>query len=91
MDTNTAAKAQEELDGLLSQGAKKILLDFDGLDYVSSAGLRVLLATAKKLRTSGGAMRFCHLNDSVAEVFEISGFNTIFDVFPAEGDALNDF
>ena len=91
LDTNTAPEAQERLDELASEGVGKILVDFADLDYISSAGLRVLLATAKKLRGSGGNLRLCSLNETVAEVFEISGFSTIFAVFPSEVEALEGF
>jgi anti-sigma B factor antagonist len=91
LDTNTAPEAQERLDDLAAQGVAKVLVDFTDLDYISSAGLRVLLATAKKLRGTGGNLRLCGLNETVAEVFEISGFSTIFAVFPSEAEALEGF
>ena len=91
LDTNTAPEAQERLDELVAQGAEKVLVDFSDLDYISSAGLRVLLATAKKLRGGGGNIRLCSLNETVAEVFEISGFSTIFAVFGSEAEALEGF
>jgi anti-sigma B factor antagonist len=50
-----------------------------------------LLATAKKLGGGGGALRVCGLNETVAEVFEISGFSTILNVFPSETEALVGF
>ena len=49
LDTNTAPEAEQRFNDLISGGASKILVDFGALDYISSAGLRVLLATAKKL------------------------------------------
>lgn len=91
LDTNTAPEAQERLDEVIAQGTSKVLVDFEALDYISSAGLRVLLATAKKLRGSGGNLRLCGLNETVNEVFEISGFSTIFAVFTSESEALEGF
>jgi anti-sigma B factor antagonist len=91
LDTNTASEAEERLGELASEGSGKILVDFADLDYISSAGLRVLLATAKKLRGAGGNLRLCRLNEMVSEVFEISGFSTIFAVFPTEAEALEGF
>lgn len=91
LDTTTAPEAQSKLDELVGAGTRKILVDFRSLDYISSAGLRVLLATAKKLRTDGGALRFCNLNETVADVFKISGFDAIFDVFPTETEAMEGF
>ena len=87
LDSTTAPEAQKSLDAVLAD-AKKVLLDFSGLDYISSAGLRVLLGAAKKLRASGGTLGIFGLNQSVREVFEISGFSTILSVYQSEAEAL---
>ncbi len=91
LDTNTAPEAQARLDELVEGGVEKVVVDCSDLDYISSAGLRVLLTTAKKLRSTDGNLRLCNLNEIVAEVFEISGFSTIFSVFPSEAEALEGF
>ena len=83
-------QAQEALDGIPVDGGRKLLIDFTALDYISSAGLRVLLATAKRLSGAKGALRLFGLNETVREVFDISGFSTIFAVFATEADALRD-
>jgi anti-sigma B factor antagonist len=91
LDTNTAPDAQQHLDGLQDEGVQKILVNFGDLDYISSAGLRVLLVTAKRLGASGGSLRICGLNETVSEVFEISGFSVILSVFGNEAEALEGF
>jgi anti-sigma B factor antagonist len=91
LDTNTAPDAQQHMDGLQDDGVQKILVNFADLDYISSAGLRVLLATAKRLGGSGGSLRICGLNETVSEVFEISGFSVILSVFGSEAEALESF
>jgi anti-anti-sigma factor len=91
LDTNTSPQAQQKLDGLVADGSSRILVDFGSLDYLSSAGLRILLATAKKLRQAGGGLRFCGLNETVAEVFQISGFDRIFEIYGTEAEAMEDF
>jgi anti-sigma B factor antagonist len=91
LDTNTSSDAQTTLSGLLTEGVQKILANCEKLDYISSAGLRVLLATAKQLNSAGGELRICSLNETVQEVFDISGFSTIFNVFATETEALNGF
>jgi len=91
LDTNTAPEAQQHLDELQDGGAQKILVDLEALDYISSAGLRVLLATAKRLGGSGGSLRVSGLNETVNEIFEISGFSVILNVFDSEQDALQGF
>ena len=87
LDSTTSPEAQKKLDAVVA-GAKKVVLDFSELDYISSAGLRVLLGAAKQLRASGGTLRMFGLNQSVREVFEISGFSAILAVYPSEAEAL---
>jgi anti-anti-sigma factor len=91
LDSNTSPQAQQALDAMLAGGARKMVVDFTALDYISSAGLRILLGTAKRLSGAGGALRLCGLNETVKEVFDISGFSTILAVFPTEADALKGF
>jgi anti-anti-sigma factor len=88
LDSNTSPQAQQALDGVLARGGRKVVLDCTALDYISSAGLRVLLGTAKRLSGAGGALRLFGLNETVREVFDISGFSTILAVFATEADAL---
>lgn len=87
MDSTTSSEAQKALDGVLAV-ASKVALDFTKLDYISSAGLRVVLGAAKTLLASGGSLGIFGLNPSVREVFEISGFSTILAVYPSEAEAL---
>lgn len=87
LDSTTSPEAQKALDAVLA-GARTVALDFSELDYISSAGLRVLLGAAKQLRASGGTLRMFGLNQSVREVFEISGFSAILAVYPSEAEAL---
>jgi anti-anti-sigma factor len=91
LDSKTSPQAQQALDGICAAGTRKLLVDFTALDYISSAGLRVLLATTKRLKGAGGALRLFGLNETVREVFDISGFSTIFAVCATEADALRKF
>ncbi len=91
LDSNTAPQAQQALDGILAGGGRKLVVDFTALDYISSAGLRVLLGTAKRLRGAGGALHLFGLNETVREVFDISGFSTILAVSRTEAEALTGF
>ncbi len=91
LDTNTAPQAQEQIDKVIDGGSAKVLINFGDLNYISSAGLRVLLTTAKKLKASSGDLKICCLNETVQEVFDISGFSTILTVASSEDDALGSF
>ena len=78
LDTTTAPELEAALKEA-ADSADKIVLDFTKLDYVSSAGLRVLLATHKKMAAKGG-MTVTGVNDIVNEIFEITGFSDILDI-----------
>ena len=75
LDTMTAPELEAELNKDLG-GADSLTLDFGKLDYISSAGLRVLL-TAHKAMAAKGGMKICNINEVVQEVFEVTGFADI--------------
>ena len=91
LDTQTSPDANNQLKQLIEVGARKILVNFDKLEYISSAGLHVLLTAAKQLKSVDGELRVCGLNDVVKEVFDISGFMTILKVYGSQSEALEDF
>lgn len=72
LDTQTAPELEKELDAVLP-GCKELVFDLTNLEYVSSAGLRVILK-AQKLMNTQGSMRLTGVNDSIMEVFDITGF-----------------
>ena len=72
LDTQTAPELENELDSILS-GLKELTFDFANLEYVSSAGLRVILKAQKAMNTQG-SMKLTGVNDSIMEVFDITGF-----------------
>ncbi|MBQ6475387.1 MAG: STAS domain-containing protein [Clostridia bacterium] len=76
LDTITAPVLEEDLMNSL-EGVKDLTLDFEKLDYISSAGLRVLLATQKIMNKEKGEMKVRNLNDTIAEIFELTGFAEI--------------
>lgn len=89
-DTTTSPEVEVEINKLLADNANKIIVNLSAVDYISSAGLRVLLATLKQLNKSGGVLRIFGLNETVQEIFDISGFSVIFDLFKDETEALQD-
>ena len=79
LDTMTAPELQGALAGA-TDGAAKLVFDFAGLQYISSAGLRVLLAMNKQMMSGGGELAVVHANQAVKDVFEMTGFSDIFSV-----------
>ena len=90
MDAVTTPEAEGKLTGLIDTGEKDLIIDLQGLDYISSAGLRGILATAKRLKAEQGGMVFVNLQGHVSEVFKISGFHSLFRVFDSVDAALNE-
>jgi len=89
LDAVTAPDFDKKLESLLSEGEDALIINFSELKYISSAGLRSILASAKQLKANGGRMLLAELRSPVKEVFEISGFYSIFQIFESEADALN--
>lgn len=87
LDAASSMEAEEELGKVIDEN-KKLILNLSGLEYISSAGLRVLLVSAKRIRREGGKMCLCELKENVLEVFEISGFSAIFDLEDTAKEAL---
>ncbi len=75
LDTVTAPELEKELKGSL-EGVSELTLDFKQLEYISSAGLRVLLA-AQKTMNQQGEMRLVNVNETIMEIFEVTGFSDI--------------
>ena len=75
LDTTTAPELEKELKESLN-GVSELTLDFEKLDYISSAGLRVLLSAQKQMNRQG-SMKLVHVGEIVMEVFEVTGFSDI--------------
>lgn len=76
LDTVTAPELEKELTGLIPE-INALVLDFSGLEYVSSAGLRVLLAAQKLMSAKSGSMKLVHVDPMIMDVFEMTGFSEI--------------
>ncbi len=87
LDGNTSPKAQEELIPLLQSGTK-IIINMAECDYVSSAGLRLLLVIAKTLKSKGGKGVIAGLLAEVKEVMEMTGFDRMYENYSDTDDAL---
>lgn len=72
LDTQTAPELEKEIDGIIPN-LKELVFDMSGLEYISSAGLRVVLK-AQKIMNTKGSMRLTNVNDNIMEVFDITGF-----------------
>lgn len=80
LDSTTAPQLEAQINEDI-EGAEKLILDFQGLEYLSSAGLRVLLGAHKAFMKRGsGELVICHVNETIREVFELTGFWDILNI-----------
>jgi anti-anti-sigma factor len=88
LDGNNAGAAEAVFLTQLAEGKGQFIFDFSNLQYISSAGLRVVLVAAKKLRASKGRMICASLAEQVYDVFEMSGFTSILEIAATREEAL---
>lgn len=80
LDSNTSKEFEQQLMAKIDAGNLRVVLDFSQLEYISSAGLRVLMMVAKRLKNEGGGFALCRLKSAIRVVFEVSGFLPILTV-----------
>ncbi len=88
LDTATSPEVEKTINECIENGDLKFIFNFENTKYMSSSGLRVLLATAKKLKNKG-ELKITNLNSVIEEVFDISGFSSILNVYKTQEEALN--
>jgi anti-anti-sigma factor len=87
-DSSGAPAVEEALSRALGGVPPRLAIDMGGLDYISSAGLRVLLVLAKKVQQAKGKVTLCGLKPNVRDVFTVSGFDTIFSIHADPASAV---
>lgn len=87
IDTVTAREFESEILAVIEKNTK-VVIDCNELDYISSSGLRVFLIGHKKINSLGGKLHLCNLQPSIKEIFDISGFSSIFSIFPEIDSAI---
>jgi anti-sigma B factor antagonist len=91
LDSNTSQGFEKKIFDAISDGSKNMIVDFKDLDYISSAGLRVILKATKALNREEGKIMLCSMQDYVKEVFEIAGFDSFLPIVASMDEALQAF
>jgi anti-sigma B factor antagonist len=91
LDTNTSQEFEHRLFKAITNGAKNLVLNLNGLHYISSAGIRVILKAINAIRRLDGRIMLCCLQDYVKEVFETSGVGLLLPIFPTKDEAIRAF
>lgn len=89
LDADGTLAMEEKVVGLLEGGETCLLFDFSGLDYINSSGLRVLVLAYQRLKKASGKVAICGIKDYIQEVFEVSGYDKIFPLYPNKNDAIS--
>lgn len=87
LDSTSSPILEKQALDCIDAGSRRLLIDFVDLIYISSAGLRVALTVAKRMSAAGGKLALCSLSPQIAEVFQISGVDTILDIHPSAESA----
>lgn len=80
LDTIATTEQADKLQVVLDHAAEKLLIDCSELEYISSAGLRFFMQLKRESEAKGGSVRIEHLNEDVADIFRMSGFQNIFEI-----------
>ena len=88
LDAYSATEVEKKLDAVIETGCVKLVLNLEGLEYISSSGLRVFLSQLKKVRKQQGDIKLACMKPYIREVFDIAGFTQLFNIFETE-DAAN--
>lgn len=88
IDSTTAATLGQKMESVVAAPSGRLVVDFRDLEYISSAGFRVLLMAARRAESSGGRMVLCNLSSKVRQLFDLGGFLDIFSITATRDDAV---
>lgn len=91
LDAISSPAAEKKVFDCINNGQSKVLLDFSGVSYLSSAGMRMLLSTTKKLKTLAGKLVVCSITSNVMDVLKMSGFDHVLELAKTEEEGLRKF
>lgn len=91
LDAASSPLLERKISAIVDEDRLKLLMDFDGVEYLSSAGMRLLLNLTKRLKSKQGKMAISAVNRDVMEVIKMAGFDHILEIFENEKEALAAF
>lgn len=91
LDAVSSPNAEKKVFDFINSGRYKLLFDFNGVDYLSSAGMRMLLSVTKKLRSLSGKLVIFAVSPGVMDILKMSGFDHVLEIVSTEDDGLHKF
>lgn len=91
LDVHYSSEVEEEINKLIQEGKKKLIISLNDIEYLSSSGLRIFIAVSRKLREVGGQLKLIKLNETAKKIFKIVELIDMFDIYESEDDAVKSF
>lgn len=91
LDAHSAPNLEEEVNNLISHNKFKLIFEFSNLEYISSAGLGVFMTFIENVRENNGDIKLTNMVDKVKTVFELLGFNMLFEITNSVDEAISNF
>lgn len=91
LDAHTSTTLENAFEKLIDKKISKIIVNFEKLTYISSAGLGVFMAYIETMRNNSGDIKLCGMNDKIFNIFDMLGFPVLFEIFKKEDSAFNKF
>lgn len=88
LDSTKASQFREEISNLVSSGANVILINLNNVTFVDSSGLGALVSALKIVRSSGGKLCLCSINEQIRMLFELTSMDRVFEVYPNEDEFM---
>jgi anti-anti-sigma factor len=88
LDGGASSAFADKIAELITRPNPKLLIDFAGVDFITSAGLRAVLVLLKKVKAAGGSFALCSVQEPVREILGITGFTSMLSIHPARADAV---
>lgn len=91
LDAHTSVELENYLEKLINEGKYKIVVNFEKLSYISSAGLGVFMAFIETARENSGDIKLCGMTDKIYNIFDMLGFPILFEIYKEEDSAIGKF
>ncbi len=91
LDVHYSSEVEAEINKLIEQGKKKLIISLNDIEYLSSSGLRIFIAISRKLKEVDGQLKLIKLNETALKIFKIVELIDMFDIYDSEEEALKSF
>jgi len=91
LDVQNSMKVEQAINAIIDEGETKLVFDLHGVEYLSSSGLRIFIATTRRLKAENGMLKLSRMSDSVKKIFEVVELYPLFSVYTSIEEAAASF